>query len=238
MQHLVISTVGGNWRISRNGQPVVTVSTRERAVRTVVAECNSAPLSHIEDAVVFHAAGADLGRGVALVPGVSNAGKSTLVAQLMQRGHAYVSDEAIAVDLESLNARPYVKSICLEAGSHGMFPELAPERGLGATASTTWDVDPRTIGPGRTSSGGPICAIVFARFEAGVDAELQPMEPLEVLRLLIANAFDFSHIGQVAFEAVVRMSEALPAYMLVHGGGTAHLDQLETLLGGPRAVSL
>ena len=238
LQLVVVTAVDGNWRISRNGRSIVTVSTRERALRTVVAECNSAPLRHIDDAVVFHAAGADLGRGVVLVPGVSNAGKSTLVTQLLQRGHAYVSDEAIAVDLDSLHARPYAKSICLEAGSHLLFPELAPRGVLGGADSTTWDVDPRMIGPGRISSGGSICALVFARFEAGATAALQPIEPFEVLQMLIANAFDFAHVGQAGFDALVRMADALPAYVLVHGGGTSHLDQLETLFGGRRAISL
>ncbi len=237
-QHIVVDAVGAAdsvWRVTRNGVSARVCSSREQAIRTVVAECNTAPLLHIDDAIVFHAAAADLGRGSVLMAGVSNAGKSTLVAQLLQRGHEYITDEAAAVDLGSLAVRPFTKSICLEQGAQELFDEL-PSRST--VSGSAWDVDPRTLGPGRLGAGGPIVAVVFASFDPNASPVLRPLGKLDSLRRLIANAFVFDHVGAPAFEAVVRMANVLPFYELVHAGGTRHLDQLEDLLGDRNALSL
>lgn len=237
-QHLSITSLDGHWVIRRNDVKVATVGTRSAAIRTVVAECNSAPLPHVTDAVVFHAAGIDFGRGVVLFPGVSNAGKSTLAAQLLCRGHGYLSDEAIAVDLDSLRARTFPKSLALEssaldalAGSG--FPKPGP-----STPSTAVDIDPRLLGPGRLSRGGAISAVVFPRFDPATASALVPLDPVDALRNLLANAFDFDHVGQPAFDALVRLAGALPCYSLTHAGGSTHLDQLAVMFGESPAVSL
>jgi len=181
--------------------------------------------------VVFHAGAADLGQGLVLFPGVSNSGKSTLVAQLMQRGHQYLTDEAVAVDIESLHAMPFHKAICIEEGSQQLFPELSPVTGLTAA----WDVDPRTVGPGRLSPGGVIRAIVFPTFRAGCAPEVRPLEPFDVMQLLISNAFDFDRVGQPAFDAMIRLANALPAYEFVHSGGDGPLRTLENMFASSRA---
>lgn len=233
-QHVSITALEGRWVIRRNNVKVTTVTTRPAVIRAVVAECNSAPLAHIDDAVVLHAAGLDMGRGVVLFPGVSNAGKSTLAAQLLRRGCAYLSDEAVALELESLRARPYTKALALEPASQDLFPELIG----GLDGSETLDVDPRTIGAGRLSSGGPVAAIVFPRFDPDANAQLVPLEPIAALRQLVANAFDFGHVGQGAFDALARAADLLPCYALTHRGGHEHLDQLEVMFGDAEAVSL
>lgn len=234
LQHLVVHAVDKTWRVMRNGATSSTVFSREHAIRAVVAECNTAPLPHVDDAVVLHAAAADLGRGNVLFAGVSNAGKSTLVAQLVQRGHQYVTDEACAVDLGSLTVRPFTKSICLEAGAQRLFPEVRSS----TTAGAAVDVDPRTLGPGRLGAGGPIVAVVFPRFDPTSSPGLRPLDELDSLRRLIGNAFVFDHIGASAFDAVVQMATTLAFYELVHAGGTRHLDQLEDLFGDRTTLSL
>ena len=220
----------GIWNLTNNGRSVSRTSSRPNALRAVLSECNAAPLRVLQSAVVFHAAAADLGDGLVLFPGVSNAGKSTLVTQLVLRGHEYLTDEAVAVDVDSLHAVPFHKSICIEEGSQHLVPELSPAAGLTAT----WDVDPRTVGPGRLSPGGVIRAIVFPTFRADCATEVRPLEPFDVMQKLISNAFDFERVGQQAFDAIIRLANALPAYELTHAGGDGPLQTLENLFARPR----
>ncbi len=234
LQLIAVRAGEQGWCVMRNGMSTCTTSSRQQAIRAVVAECNTAPLRHVDDAVVFHAAAADLGRGNILMAGVSNAGKSTLVAQLVLRGHAYVTDEASAVDLGSLAVRPFTKSICLEESARPLFPELDSSWNAGAA----FDVDPRTLGPGHLGKGGPIVAVVFPTFDPDSAAVVRPLDKLEALRRLIGNAFVFDRVGAPAFDAMVRMANLLPFYEVVHSGGTRHLDQLENLFGDRHTLSL
>lgn len=222
----------GIWQLTSNGRSVSRTSSRPRALRAALSECNAAPLRMLRSAVVFHAAAADLGDGLVLFPGVSNAGKSTLVTQLVRRGHEYLTDEAVAVGVDSLHAIPFHKAICIEEGSQHLLPELSPAAGLTAT----WDVDPRTVGPGRLSPGGMIRAIVFPTFRAGGSTEVRPLEPFEVMQKLISNAFDFDRVGQPAFDAMIRLANALPAYEFAHAGGDGPLQTLENLFGRRRGA--
>jgi hypothetical protein len=224
---LRVTAESGMWVISCNGRLVVRASTRVQALRRVLSECNAAPLRVIDSSVVLHAAGADLGDGLVLFPGISNAGKSTLVAQLMERGHGYLTDEAVAVDVESLHAAPFHKALCLESASQTLLAHLAPP----SATTSTWDVDPRSIGPGNLATGGLILALVFPTFDAEAKTEIRPLEPFDAMQLLLGNAFDFTRIGQSAFAALTRMANALPAYALTHCGDQAHLDMLENLFG-------
>ena len=225
---LHVARDANTWSVYRDGTLITQVSQPSNALRAVLRECNGAPLERQSSNVVFHAAGADLGSGQVLFPGVSNAGKSTLITQLVQRGHGYLSDEAIAVSLSSLHAQPFHKAICLEKGAQAMFGELEPQSAL----TQTWDVDPRGVGPGRLSSGGPICAIVFPEFRADAALECTPLSPFETLQGLLANAFEFRTIGQACFTAMVALAGSTPAHRLVHPGGEAAVDHVEALLGG------
>lgn len=227
---LGVACEDGIWNLTNNGRSVSRTSSRPNALRAVLSECNAAPLRVLQSAVVFHAAAADLGDGLVMFPGVSNAGKSTLVTQLLRRGHEYLTDEAVAVDVRSLHAIPFHKAICLEQGSQHLVPELSPAAGLTAT----WDVDPRSVGPGRLSPGGVIRAIVFPTFRPDCVTEVRPLEPFDVMQKLISNAFDFDRVGQPAFDAMVRLANALPAYEITHAGGDGPLQTLENLFARPR----
>lgn len=241
-QHITIGSNSGLWCVHRNETLTARVRTRAAAIRAVVAECNSAPLPHIDDAVVFHAAAADIGGSIVMFPGVSNAGKSTLVTQLLVRGHSYLTDEATAVDLTSLQARPFTKSISIEPGSQPVVGSSLGRQHAGAVQrdrlSGTWDVDPRSIGHGRLSTGGAIAGVVFPTYAPELDPHLRPLEPVDALRSLLANAFAFEHIGQAAFDALVRVANNVPCYSMVHCGGEAHLDQLEVMFSADSAISL
>lgn len=234
--HLTANKSEAGWDIATNGTINRTVTTPEFALRSVLSEVNAAPLEVQTSSVVLHASGAtfnpsiDPQNSLVVFPGVSNSGKSTLVAQLIARGHEYLTDEAVAIEINSLEAQPYHKAICVEPTAQTVLREMA-HAAAQPLLSSTWDVDPRLVGAGRLSNGGPIRAFVFPTYTPGAQTELTPVDSLDTLHRLIANAFDFAAIGQPAFAALVQLANTVPAFTLTHGGDDDHLTILEERFG-------
>ena len=99
-----------------NGHPLTTETSGPVTLRTLLSDLNAAPLPHVTGAVVLHAGAVEISGGAVVMPGASNSGKSTLVAQLLERGHAYLSDEAVPIESETLRVRPFPKSLCIDRG--------------------------------------------------------------------------------------------------------------------------
>jgi hypothetical protein len=100
-------------------------------------------ISVMDDAVVqrltalraVHAGAVLLGERALLLPGITHAGKSSLVAELLRRGATYFSDEYALIDSEGL-VHPYPRPLLLRNGSPQQFPML-PEECNASTGYTT-----------------------------------------------------------------------------------------------------
>lgn len=224
----------GGWSFSVNGGLPLRFSNRQATIRHVVASLNSKPLDIRDDVVVFHASAAEFDGGVSLFPGVSNAGKSTLITQLVHRGHKYVSDEAVAVTPGDLQALPFPKSISIDVGSQEYLSPMTqvPPR------DRTIDVDPRQIGPGRISNGGVVNNIIFPEYRTCSPTVLEPLDPFDAFSRLLSNSFRFDTAGQAAFDVVVSLANNVSAFALTHSGDVAHLELIERLSSVRKPVSV
>ena len=212
------------WSIHVEGKRTQRFSSRDRLIRQVVAEVNGGPLQYLDDAVVFHSAAAEFDAGVVLFPGVSNAGKSTLITQLVHRGQKYVTDEAAMVRVGTRSVESFTKSITLEAEGQrvvgGLVSGLVP-------SATTVDVDPRLVGAGRLSAGGNVAAMIFPTYQENASTQLTELAPFDAFRSLLANAFTFDRVGQRAFDTIVDLANEVPAFRLQHDGDADHLEVIE-----------
>jgi len=194
--HYRIQRSGDGFNLSLNGETLARGTSRATCKRSVLSSLNSSPIDFIDDAIVMHAAGVEIDGRILAFPGKSNSGKSTLATRLLSRGAGYLSDESLPVAMSDLSAGPYHKSLCLDEGAQRIFPMLNPETPT-AVGDSTWDIDPTEIGGGTLSRGGAIGALVFPTFKVGAaEAILEPLDPTEVARLLLANTFDFVALGQ------------------------------------------
>ena len=215
-----------DWELDRDGTTIGGSMSAAGVLRLLLGDINGSALASVDDAVVFHAGSVELAHGVVMAPGVSNAGKSTLIAQLVARGHGYLTDEATSVGLADQHVRPFHKALCIDPGSQELLNHLEPTHPI----SAIWDVDPRRIGPGRLSSGGSLAAVVFVEYRAGAQVEMTPVPEFQALEMLLANAFDFGSVGVRGFEALGRIAKSVPCHHLVHGGQPEHLDLFESVL--------
>ena len=76
--------------------------------------------------MLVHAGAVEWDGHAALFPAPMESGKTTLVAGLVRAGARYLSDEAAAIDPETLLVHPFPKSLTIGAGSWEVLADLAP----------------------------------------------------------------------------------------------------------------
>jgi hypothetical protein len=171
------------------------------------------------DNLSIHAGGVER-EGVGLVfPGGIAAGKSTLVAGLLRAGFRYLTDEAVALDRDTLWIRPYPKPVSLDPGSWPLFPELEPDADLatGDYKAAQWQVPPNAIGPGLLGQSCPIGVVVFPRLEVGAESRLEPVGRAEALVELAGHTFRFSDRSRDALDLLAEAVRPATCYRLTVG---------------------
>jgi hypothetical protein len=187
------------------------------------------------DGLVLHAGGVER-HGVGLVlPADRDAGKTTLVAGLVQAGFAYLSDEAVPIDAETLTMQPYVKPLSLDPGSFPLFPELEPRAdGFGDEADVyQWQVPARALR--RESIGRPcrISVIAFPRYAKGAKTQLIPVGRAEALMELAKNTFRFRDRARASLDTLSGVIRGTACYRLTIGDLQTAVNLLSRLLDDP-----
>jgi hypothetical protein len=142
--------------------PPAAVAIVQRAIdETFVQRQGSVAVVH--SGVVAHA-----NRAI-LVPGPTGAGKSTLVAELVRQGAAYLSDEYALIDGDG-RVHPYPRPLLLRDGSRTGRPVLASE--LGGTVAR----EPM-----------PASLVLELRYDGGAALELETVSQGEAVLLLLRN---------------------------------------------------
>jgi len=141
------------------------------------------------DHVVLHAAAAARAGITLVLPGAEEHGKTTTVAGLLRAGWDYVTDEAVAVDPETLWLTPFPKALSIDEGAWPLFPELGPVPGLLRQLHVRAE----------QLSGRSLCVpvrpprlLVFPRYVAGSRTALTPLSPAEAVRALAESTFNFT----------------------------------------------
>jgi len=148
--------------------------------------------SHSADYLFVHA-GTLRFRGKALVlPGVSRAGKSTLVEALVRRGLAYYSDE-YAVFLPDGTVSSYPRKLSLRPTSENPEPELVPAEQLG------WRPEMEPV---------PLGWVVDCRYSRR--HYLQPITAGESLLSLFSNAVAARTQAKALFHSLSRALVGVP----------------------------
>lgn len=150
---------------------------------------------------VLHASAIACARGAVALCGLSTAGKSTLAAALMQRGHRLVADDALGftVAASGVTALPLPFRLRLR-------PQSALALGLPGIAAE---------GPG--GGGLPLAAIVLLEpHDETYAPELEPVDAVEAFGALMPQAYCFSlEEGKEALvEAYLALARLVPVWLL------------------------
>lgn len=121
-----IDRVAEQFQLSADGVVVATAGSAMSLVPALVRALDDAVIQRLTGFRAVHAGAVVLGKRALLLPGVTHAGKSSLVAELIRRGATYFSDEYALIDLEG-RVHPYPRPLLLRNGSREQHPMLPGE---------------------------------------------------------------------------------------------------------------
>jgi hypothetical protein len=121
-----IDQAAGEFRLHVEDAMVATAAEPLGLVRPLIQVLDETVVRRLTALRAVHA-GAVLYCGrVLLFPGLSHAGKSSLVSEMVRRGATYFSDEYALIDAEGL-VHPYPRPLLVRNGSQEQSPVLARE---------------------------------------------------------------------------------------------------------------
>lgn len=163
------------------GTPSPAPSTPAGLLEQVLAAVNALVIGDLRSPAV-HAGVVALDGAVLTWPGVSGAGKTTLTAACLRAGFAYVSDEALVLDVATV--RPYPKPLSLDAWSLAAVGLDLPEPG-----ATERAVLPAELGAQVAPAPLVPTHVLRLRRRTGPPT-LQPVSRAETAMLLVEHAFN------------------------------------------------
>lgn len=159
---------GGRFDAFQNERRIASNDTLTAIFGTMQCSIDERVVHGLRDLVAVHA-GVVAWRGrVAVLPGSSQTGKTTLVRELLKKGAAYLSDEYALIDGEG-RVHAYPRALMPRNGDGRQTPETAPSQSL---------VDGRAEPPG---------LVVSAAWGSGERWGVNRIPQSEALLLLLKN---------------------------------------------------
>jgi hypothetical protein len=118
--------VADHLQLWADGGMVASASRAISLVPDLVKVLDDAIVRRLTTLRAVHAGAVLLGERALLLPGITHAGKSSLVAELLRRGATYFSDEYALIDSEG-RVHPYPRPLLLRNGSPEQYPVLPAE---------------------------------------------------------------------------------------------------------------
>jgi hypothetical protein len=133
---LHITRVADRFQLSANNVIVASANRPISLVPEIIRVLDETVIQHLTTLHAVHAGVVLWGGRALLLPGVTHAGKSSLVAELLHRGATYFSDEYALIDSEG-RVHPYPRPLLLRNGNPEQVPVLPEEchASIGNTAA-------------------------------------------------------------------------------------------------------
>lgn len=182
-----------------------------------------ATLDFIEDRrgrLLLHAGGSAAAHGAtAIVHGASGAGKTTLTTALVQQGLAYVTDETVCLDPDTLVIEPFRKPLTVKPGSQELLAHLAPPPDEVSEGSGNWQLPPERLG-GPDLPDAPLrpAVIVFPDVDPDrTDVVATPVSPARAAFVLGEQSSAMWAIEPRPLAAIARLVTTIPTFQVSYG---------------------
>jgi hypothetical protein len=195
-------------------------------------------VAQIVDHIAVHAAAASRGGMGVIMPAPPDAGKTTLVAGLVNAGFSYLTDEMALINPASGWVDPFPRALWMDRRSIALIAGLAErvEDDLIAREAPSVHVRPDDLRPGAIGPSCPIALVVAPRYEPGAATVAEPMSRAEMLRLLLVNSPNAHRFGRRGPAILAGALRGADCYRLQVGdleaGVRAVIDLVE--VSGPR----
>jgi HprK-related kinase A len=193
----------------------------------------------LNDLLLLHAGAVERNGLTLLLPALPGSGKSTLTAALSLRGWRLLSDEFGAYDPALGAFRAILKPIALKNDSIGVIERFAPHSRLGPSFPKTRKGTVAHLGADaaavarRHETAAP-GAVILPRWVAGSPTKLEPLSGDRLFPAIAFNAFNYTTLGAVGFDAAVGLTRRCPGWTLEYSDLAEALSAIESIW--PRVV--
>jgi hypothetical protein len=223
---------GARWEVHLDGVRLILTEAASIAFRHLLFEANRHAIDGTPDLVLVHASAAVLDGRAIVMPGPMGAGKSTLVAALVDAGLGYLTDEVVALDPATGVVVPYPKYISLGPALAHLVPD--PRAEIRAILGDQRLVSPDAIRPGALAAAALPRVVVFPRYERGAATAVTRLRPAAALSRLAQHAFHLDHDGPRVLATLATTVERSSCFEMVSGDVDEARDALLALLDGAR----
>lgn len=196
-----------------------TMDDESLVVRYLTWHVNRQVIEKSSRYVLLHAAAASRGGVGVVLPGQPEAGKTTLVAGLLRSGFRYLTDEAAAIDPDTMEIIPYPKPLTIDRGSWEVLADFAPETDERSEKyhQEQWHVNPAQRIPHSISPPVQVHIVVFPRYEGGSATRLEPIRRAEAMVGLLQQTFKVHEQGERNLRLLARMLRTVQCFRLTSG---------------------
>jgi hypothetical protein len=209
-----------SYTLFENGAEILPAQRADDLLSGISGVINAAAiLSSRNRSIVVHAAAAAYQGTAVILPGPSGSGKSTLVAGLIQQGLGYLTDEAVAINPDTLEIDPYPKPLSIKPGTQAILPDLAPAPAHlpHEYVGKNWELAPEWIDSDAVSEACTPSLIVAPTFATGATTQLRTLAPTRALLLLLQTSLIRGASRAHAFRALGELANRVESYELRFG---------------------
>jgi hypothetical protein len=204
--------------VARDDEILVSSAQPSTLLGRLVWAINQQVINGSADRLLLHAGAVEVDGVGVLIPAAMEAGKTTLVTGLLDRGASYLTDEAASVTPD-LVLEGYAKPLSIDRGSWEVLAHHAPDLDaeLAPYLETQWQVPPHRAAP--VVARSQLGLMVFRRYEAGTPTRMERVSPATAVRLAVGCTFvtDREHLSLERLRELASIAERVPAYELVGG---------------------
>ena len=223
------------YRIYLDDEGLFAAADIDRAARYLLWHVNAQVIQGASRHLLVHAAGATVGAGAVVLPGEMNAGKTTLVAGLVLDGFGFLTDELVALNLNTGLVDPYPRPLNIGTGSWEVLSRLRPaDRDEDETfPEHLWHVDATSIRTDAVAPPTPIRWVIAPIFERGAATRLEPLSRPETVQLLHRVSFNGDRFGGAGIRALVTAVRGAHCARLVNGDLASAVAAVRRFLEDP-----
>lgn len=223
---IVLSVIreGNLYSLERDGRFLADNTTRDEALMELLVAVNEATIVHCPHFVIHAGAVAREGRVVAF-PGKKRAGKSTMVAALLQAGFEYASDEALILDVSQDRVICYPKAIWLTDKSRRAIGLRDDQVSLKVDDRFKSPILPEELGAAVAPNGLRLSDVVLLERRDG-PAGIESLPGTDVAYALMKHSFNRDVSLQEWFQAVARVARGVVGSKLVYWDIDSAIEQL------------
>jgi hypothetical protein len=190
------------------------------AVATLLWHVNRGAISSgSREFVLVHAGAVEWAGRAVVFPAPMESGKTTLVAGMVRAGARYLSDEAAAIEPQTLLVHPFPKALTIGAGSWGVLADLAPkvDPQLARYMRDDWHIDARAIRPDCLAPPSAPSFVIAPTYVRNATTSLEPMTRADAVMHLGQNSFNLTEHGRRGLDVLAAVARRSTCHRLVVG---------------------